>query len=240
MIEVHPWLQVYLAAGIVTLVISAGLALRERWRRRGDPDSLISLLEPPDPRRRTLWYRVRSSVLTPVLVAIFLVLLWPAVPWMKFQDVRHARRVAREEAERVFQVHPSHLLERCSVDEAEARECEVVAVLNDALGRDAPCNSIRHFPLGPFLQEVGKVVSELRAELARFFQRRAVTLDAVEPGALGWFAGFLEDKEAGGIRRVGLEHALRQGDEGLEVAFGKEAALHLDVGVCIAEEDAVR
>lgn len=122
MTEVHPWLQVYLAAGIVTLVISAGLALRERWRRRGDPDSLISLLEPPDPRRRTLWYRVRSSVLTPVLVALFLVLLWPAVPWMKFQDVRHARRAAREEAERVFQVHPSHLLERCSVDEAEARE----------------------------------------------------------------------------------------------------------------------
>jgi hypothetical protein len=49
MTEVHPWLQVYLAAGIVTLVISAGLALRERWRRRGDPDSLISLLDPRTP-----------------------------------------------------------------------------------------------------------------------------------------------------------------------------------------------
>ena len=122
MTDVHPWLQVYLAVGIVTLVISGCLALRERWRRRGDLEALISLLEDPDPRTQTFWYRVRARVLTPVLVALFLVVLWPVVPWMKFQDRRHARGAAREEAERVFKVHQSHLLQRCSVEEVESRE----------------------------------------------------------------------------------------------------------------------
>ena len=122
MTDVHPWLQVYLAVGIVTLVISGCLALRECWRRRGDLEALISLLEDPDPRTQTFWYRVRARVLTPVLVALFLVVLWPVVPWMKFQDRRHARGAAREEAERVFKVHQSHLRQRCSVEEVESRE----------------------------------------------------------------------------------------------------------------------
>ena len=56
------------------------------------------------------------------LVALFLVLLWPVVPWMKFQDKRHARGAARDEAEQVFKVHQSHLLQRCSVEEVESRE----------------------------------------------------------------------------------------------------------------------
>lgn len=120
--DLPPWLQFYLAAGIVTLLLSASIGLWKRLRRRRDPDALFSLLEAPELRRRTLWHRVRDRVLTPMLVALLLVLLWPLVPWMKLEGWLRARRVAREEAARVFQVRQSHLLERCSVAQAELRE----------------------------------------------------------------------------------------------------------------------
>jgi hypothetical protein len=116
------WLQLYLAAGIVSLLLSSGLGLWRRLRWRRDPDSLLNLLEAQDPRRRTLWYRVRVQVLAPILVGVLLVLLWPVVPWMKFDDWLRARRAAREEASRVFRVTRAHLLERLSVAEAESRE----------------------------------------------------------------------------------------------------------------------
>jgi hypothetical protein len=53
MTDAHAWLQVYLAAGIVTLVISGCLALRERWRRRGDLEALSACWRPrtPEPKR---------------------------------------------------------------------------------------------------------------------------------------------------------------------------------------------
>ena len=80
------------------------------------------------------------------------------------------------------------------LDEAEAGEGEVVAVLDDALRRDAPRDAVGSLAPGPFLQEVGEVVAELRTELARLFQRRAVALDAVEPNVLGGLAGLMENR----------------------------------------------
>jgi hypothetical protein len=80
------------------------------------------------------------------------------------------------------------------LDEAEAGKREGVAVLDDALGRDAPRDAVGGLAFGPFFQEVREVVAELRAELARLFQRRAVALDAVEPGALGGLVGLMENR----------------------------------------------
>lgn len=57
------------------------------------------------------------------------------------------------------------------LDEAEAGEGEVAAVLDDAIRGNAPRDAVGGLALGPFFQEVGEVVAELRAELARFFQR---------------------------------------------------------------------
>ena len=127
--EFLPYLQLYLAAGILTLVVSATSPLRAWLRQRKDPGSLLSLMESMDPRTQTLWYRIRARVLAPVLTAIAMVLLWPAVPWMKFREWQRDRKVARWQAEQVFKVRREYLLEKLSVQEIETRE-----VVQDPLG----------------------------------------------------------------------------------------------------------
>jgi hypothetical protein len=127
--EFLPYLQLYLAAGVLTLVISASSPVRAWLRQRKDPASLLSLLESRDPRTQTLWYRIRARVLAPVLAAIAMVLLWPGVPWMKFRQWQRDQEMARWRAAQVFKVRREYLLEKLSVQEIEARE-----VVQDPLG----------------------------------------------------------------------------------------------------------
>lgn len=117
-----PYLLLYLAAGVLTLVISASSPLRAWLRQRRDPGSLLFLMESMDPRTQTLWYRIRAQVLAPVLTAIAMVLLWPGVPWMKFREWMRDREMARFQAAQVFKVRREHLLEKLSIEEIEARE----------------------------------------------------------------------------------------------------------------------
>ncbi len=57
------------------------------------------------------------------------------------------------------------------LDEAEAGKREVVVVGDDFIGRHAPRHAVGGLALRPFFQQVGKVVGELRAKLARLFER---------------------------------------------------------------------
>lgn len=117
-----PWLLLYLATGVVTLVIATSSPLRAWLRQRREPDSLLSIMESMDPRSHTLWYRIRARVLAPVLTAIAMVLLWPGVPWMKFREWMRDREMARFQAAQVFKVRGEYLLEELSIEEIEARE----------------------------------------------------------------------------------------------------------------------
>ena len=117
-----PWLLLYLAAGVVTLLIAASSPLRAWLRQRREPDSLLSLMESMDPRSYTLWYRTRARVLAPLLTAIAVVLLWPGAPWMKFREWMRDREMARFHAAQVFKVRSEYLLEKLNIEDVEARE----------------------------------------------------------------------------------------------------------------------
>lgn len=116
------FVQLYLAAGVLTLLISASSPLRAWLRRRRDPESLMFLMETMDPQSKTLWYRVRERVLAPVLTALGMILLWPGVPWMRFRQWQRDREMARWQEAQIFKVQRPHLLERLSLPEIEARE----------------------------------------------------------------------------------------------------------------------
>ena len=112
----------YLAAGLVTLLIETRSPLREWLRRRRDPDDLISLIEAQDPRSKTLWYWVRARVLAPFFAAIAMMVLWPSVLWWWLRRWLQDRELRRRQEARIFRVRPDYLRERMSVEEVERRE----------------------------------------------------------------------------------------------------------------------
>ena len=63
-------------------------------------------------------------------------------------------------------------------------------------------------------------------------------VEAVEPG-LGSWAGAVEEEDVGGDGGVGGEDAGGKADDGVEVEFGEEFLLDVDLGVVGAEEKAV-
>jgi hypothetical protein len=65
MSSLYPFLLLYLAAGVITLLIESRSPFRQWLRDRRDPDNLMALIEARDPRSKTLWYRVRARVLAP-------------------------------------------------------------------------------------------------------------------------------------------------------------------------------
>lgn len=122
MSSLYPFLLLYLAAGVITLLIESRSPFRQWLRDRRDPDNLMALIEARDPRSKTLWYRVRARVLAPVLAAIAMVLLWPATLWWRFQRWQKDRELQRYRESRIFKVQQQHLRERLSVAEIERRE----------------------------------------------------------------------------------------------------------------------
>jgi hypothetical protein len=121
-LELHPYLLLYLGVGMLTLLIAGGSHLWQHRHELRDPNSLVSLIEDLHPERKKLWYRIRARVLAPVLTVIGMLLFWPVVWWMKCAELLNDRRVARLREEEVFSVQPQHLLERLTVDQIEARE----------------------------------------------------------------------------------------------------------------------
>lgn len=115
--ELNPALLLYLAAGMLTLLIAVGTHLwdhRHSWRK---PKLLTSLVAEKSPQPKQLWYGIRAWAIAPILTAVATVLLWPLAWWMKGGDLLAQRREGR-----IFKVQSQHLLERLTVLEIEARE----------------------------------------------------------------------------------------------------------------------
>jgi hypothetical protein len=122
MSDLYLYLHIYLAVGVITLVLEFCASLRQWLRNRRDPENLMSLMGAQDPRSETLWYRVRARVLAPVLAAIATALLWPAVPWWYFDRWLQERQIARWKQAQIFKVQRKHLVHRLSIREIEERE----------------------------------------------------------------------------------------------------------------------
>lgn len=122
MSSLYPFLLLYLAAGVITLVIEGRSPLRQWLRDRRDPDNLMALIKASDPRSKTLWYQIRARVLAPVLASIAMVLLWPTALWWRFQRWQQDRELRRYRESRVFKVCKEHLQERLSISDIEQRE----------------------------------------------------------------------------------------------------------------------
>ncbi len=122
MSSLYPFLLLYLAAGVITLLIESRSPLRQWLRDRRDPDNLMALIEARDPRSKTLWYQIRARLLAPVIASIAMVVLWPTALWWRFQRWQQDRELRRYRESRVFKVRPEHLQERLGVLEIEQRE----------------------------------------------------------------------------------------------------------------------
>jgi hypothetical protein len=124
-----PFLLLYLAAGVITLLIESRSPFRHWLRDRRNPDNLIALIEARDPRGKTLWYKIRALLLAPALASTAMVLLWPMALWWRFQRWQQERDLRRYRESRVFKVRKEHLQERLCIADIEQRE-----IVHDPLG----------------------------------------------------------------------------------------------------------
>lgn len=129
------YLYWYLVIGAVVLVIVFGT----HWlTKKDESDSFRELLDAVDPARKKLSYRILSDFVVPVLSAVAVVVVWPAAIYMKGREIflkkcedvqeedqRFAVNKNQESAlkdEEEFAVERSHLQERLTVPQIEARE----------------------------------------------------------------------------------------------------------------------
>jgi hypothetical protein len=126
------YLYGYLAIGVVVLALVFGA----HWlTKKDESEALNELLTALHPERATLSYRILDKWVVPVLAAIAIVIVWPVAAYLKGKDVLEKRRRAASASvegdiplgcafgvERKFEVERSHLQERLTVAQIEARE----------------------------------------------------------------------------------------------------------------------
>lgn len=111
------YLYGYLGIGVAVLAVVFGA----HWLTKKDESrSLHDILDAVNPDRKKLSYRILHNLVVPVLAVGAVVVVWPAVFYMKGKDILAKKRVSAEERE--FAVERSHLQERLTVLQIEARE----------------------------------------------------------------------------------------------------------------------
>ena len=120
------YLYWYLGIGVAVLAVVFGA---HRLTKKDEPESLRDLLDAVNPDRKKLSYRILNNVVAPVLAAVAVVVVWPAAVFMKVKEIFGKKSEAALDEEREFAVERSHLQERLTVPQIEARE-----VVTDPLG----------------------------------------------------------------------------------------------------------
>lgn len=120
------YLYWYLGIGVAVLAVVFGA---HRLTKEDEPESLRDLLDAVNPDRKKLSYRILNNVVVPVLVAVAVVVVWPAAVYMKGKEIFGNKSKSVLDEEREFAVERSHLQERLTVPQVEARE-----VVTDPLG----------------------------------------------------------------------------------------------------------
>lgn len=120
------YLYWYLGIGVAVLAIVFGA---HRLTKKDKPESPRNLLDAVNPDRKKLSYQVLNNVVVPVLAAVAVVVVWPAAVYMKGKEIFGKKSASALDDEREFAVERSHLQERLTVPQIEARE-----VVTDPLG----------------------------------------------------------------------------------------------------------
>lgn len=120
------YLYWYLGIGVAVLVVVFGA---HRLTKKDEPESLRDLLDAVNPDRKKLSYRILNNVVAPVLAAVAVVVVWPAAVYMKAKDIFGKKSETALDEEREFAVERSHLQERLTIPQIEARE-----LVTDPLG----------------------------------------------------------------------------------------------------------
>ena len=113
------YLYWYLGIGAAVLAVVFGA---HRLTKKDEPESLHDLLDAVNPDRKKLSYRILNNVVAPVLAAVAVVVVWPAALYMKGKEIFGKKSVSALDEEREFAVERSHLQERLTVLQIEARE----------------------------------------------------------------------------------------------------------------------
>jgi len=142
------YLYWYLGIGVAVLAVVFGA---HQLTKKDEPESLRDLLDAVNPDRRKLSYRILNNVVAPVLAAVAVVVVWPAALYMKGKEIVGKKSESALDEEREFAVERTHLQERLTVLQIEARE-----VVADPLG------AVPDLPFGhlnaawkTFVEEVG-------------------------------------------------------------------------------------
>ena len=120
------YLYWYLGIGVAVLAVVFGA---HRLTKKDEPESLHDLLDAVNPDRKKVSYRILNNVVAPVLAAVAVVVVWPAALYMKGKEIFGKKSVSALDEEGEFAVERSHLQERLTVLQIEARE-----VVTDPLG----------------------------------------------------------------------------------------------------------
>lgn len=113
------YLYWYLGIGVAVLAVVFGA---HRLTKKDEPESLHDLLDAVNPDRKKLSYRILNNVVAPVLAAVAVVVVWPAALYMKGKEIFGKKSVSALDEEGEFAVERSHLQERLTVLQIEARE----------------------------------------------------------------------------------------------------------------------
>jgi hypothetical protein len=120
------YLYWYLGVGAAVLAIVFGA---HRLTKEHESESIREILDALNPERKKLSYRILNNFVGPVLAAVAVVVVWPAALYMKGKEIFGKKSVSALDEEREFAVERSHLQERLTILQIEARE-----VVTDPLG----------------------------------------------------------------------------------------------------------
>ena len=120
------YLYAYLAVGVLVLLVLLIDNRRSDSARLAGSSAIMDALHP---ERKMLRYRILSGLVTPVLTAVGVLLLWPFGLAMKLQDMAKQRDHAKRKEAETFRLKPSDLLERMSLADIAQRE-----LVHDPLG----------------------------------------------------------------------------------------------------------
>lgn len=114
------YLYWYFGIGLAVIAMLYGED-RLKSKPNSNSDFIRDILDASDPNRTKLGYRIRHNILAPMLVAVSVLLLWPAGACLRIKEFfSKPNQVAA--GEREFAVARSDLQERLSTPEIEDRE----------------------------------------------------------------------------------------------------------------------